>query len=256
MTFPAEPSPGDLNGHVALITGGAGGLGSASAQWLATAGAHVVVADLDAAAATAVAEKLRADGLDTEAIGLDVTDSAAVEAAVTGIGDRHGRLDILLTSHGFPRDGRLLEMSDAQWDDVLRVCLTGTFVCVRAAARIMTARKYGRIITVASRAWHGNPGQANYSAAKAGVVGLTRSVAKELGRHSITANSIAPGLIETAAVRDLPTYDAILERAVNDNSIKRIGQPDDVAAAVTFLASPRSGFITGEVLHVSGGRFG
>lgn len=251
-----EQPTGDLHGHVALITGGAGGLGSASARWLAAAGAHVVVADLDADAAGATVEKLRVDGLDADAIRLDVTDSTAVEEAVARIGDRHGRLDILLTSHGFPRDGRLLEMTDAQWDDVVRVCLTGTFICVRAAARVMTQRKYGRIITVASRAWHGNPGQANYSAAKAGVVGLTRSVAKELGRHSVTANSLAPGLIETASLRDLPTYDAIVERAIKDNSIKRVGRPDDVAAAVTFLASPRSAFITGEVLHVSGGRLG
>lgn len=256
MSRPDDRISGDLHGQVALITGGAGGLGSASARWLAAAGAQVVVADLDAEAAGLVAERLHADGLAAEGIGLDVTDSSAVAEAVARLGAAHGRLDILMTSHGFPRDGRLLEMTDAQWDDVLGVCLTGTFRCIRAAARLMTERKYGRIITVASRAWHGNPGQANYSAAKAGVVGLTRSVAKELGRHSITANSIAPGLIDTAAVRGLPTYQAIVDRAIKDNSIKRIGRPDDVAAAVTFLASPQSAFITGEVLHVSGGRLG
>jgi 3-oxoacyl-[acyl-carrier protein] reductase len=245
-----------LGGQVALVTGGAGGLGSASGRWLAVAGATVVLADLAGDAARSVAEKLTADGLAAEGIALDVTDSAAVEEAVADVAARHGRLDVLLTSHGFPRDGRLLDMDDEQWHDVLEVCLFGTFTCIRAAARPMTAAGYGRIVTVASRAWHGNPGQANYSAAKAGVVGLTRSVARELGRKGVTANSIAPGLVETASLRGLETFDAIRDRAVRDNSIKRIGQPDDVAAAVTFLASPQSGFITGEVVHVSGGRFG
>ena len=135
------------------------------------------------------------------------------------------------------------------------VCLTGTFLCVREASRLMVAGGYGRIITVASRAWHGNPGQANYSAAKAGVVGLTKSVAKELGRHGVTANAIAPGLIDTPSLRGLGTFDQIAERAIRDNSVKRIGQPGDVAAAVLYLASPQAGFITGEVVHVSGGRF-
>lgn len=245
-----------LTDQVALITGGAGGLGSAAGNWLAAAGATVVLADLAAEPAQTAAEKLTAQGYAAEGIGLDVTDSAAVEAAVDDVVARHGRLDVLLTSHGFPRDGRLLEMSDQQWRSVLDVCLFGTFTAVRAAARPMAAAGYGRIITVASRAWHGNPGQANYSAAKAGVVGLTRSVAKELGRKGVTANSLAPGLVETPSLRDLDTFDAIRDRAVKDNSIKRIGTPDDVAAAVTFLASPASGFITGEVMHVSGGRFG
>lgn len=245
-----------LAGQVALITGGAGGLGSAAGARLAAEGATVVLADLAGAPAQAAAEKLTADGRSAEGIGLDVTDSAAVEAAVSDLVARHGRLDILLTSHGFPQDGRLLDMTDEQWRAVLDVCLFGTFTAVRAAARPMVAAGYGRIVTIASRAWRGNPGQANYSAAKAGVVGLTRSVAKELGRKGVTANAIAPGLIETASLRGLDTFAAIEERAIKDNSIKRIGQPDDVAAAVTFLASPASGFVTGEVVHVSGGRFG
>ncbi|MFD8820156.1 SDR family oxidoreductase, partial [Streptomyces sp. NPDC059627] len=186
---------------------------------------------------------------------LDVTDSGAVRATVAGIEHRHGRLDILVTCHGFPRDRRLSDLTDEEWADVISVCLTGTFFCIREAARPMTAQGYGRIVTLASRAWQGNPGQANYSAAKAGVVGLTKSVAKELGRSGVTANAIAPGLIETASLRALETFDAIAERAVKANSIKRLGEPSDIAAAVLYLASKEAGFLTGEVVHVSGGRF-
>ena len=247
-----------LDGQVALVTGGAGGLGSEAAAWLAAAGARVVVADVSAAALDRAAKRLggAAPGPDRLSYTvLDVTDSTAVRGCVADIVSGHGRLDILVTSHGFPRDRRLRDMSDGEWSDVIGVCLTGTFLCVREAARPMTDQGYGRIITVASRAWQGNPGQANYSAAKAGVVGLTKSVAKELGRHGVTANAIAPGLIDTPSLRGLGTFDQIAERAVRDNSIKRIGQPGDVAAAILYLASPQAGFITGEVVHVSGGRF-
>lgn len=248
-----------LDGQVALITGGAGGLGSEAALWLAVAGARVVVADVDAASLQRAEDRLAGTLEDAKRLhytALDVTDSAAVRALVADIESRYGRLDILLTSHGFPRDRRLADMTDEDWNEVIGVCLTGTFWCIRESARLMMARGYGRIITVASRAWQGNPGQANYSAAKAGVVGLTRSVAKELGRHGVTANAIAPGLVDTASLRALATYDQIAERAIRDNSIKRIGQPGDVAAAVLYLASPQAGFVTGEVIHVSGGRFG
>jgi 3-oxoacyl-[acyl-carrier protein] reductase len=250
--------PYGLDGQVALVTGGAGGLGSEAAAWLATAGARVVVADVSKAALDRAAERLDGRVPDPGQLRytpLDVTDPASVRDCVAGVEQTEGRLDILLTSHGFPRDRRLLDMTDDEWNDVINVCLTGTFLCVREAARPMTAQGYGRIITVASRAWQGNPGQANYSAAKAGVVGLTKSVAKELGRHGVTANAIAPGLIDTPSLRGLETFDQIAERAIRDNSVKRIGQPGDVAAAVLYLASPQAGFITGEVLHVSGGRF-
>lgn len=252
----ADNARAQLLGQVAIVTGGAGGLGSVAARWLGVAGAHVVVADRDIDGAMATVADLRRTGLSAEGIHLDVTDSTAVDDAVHRISEQHGRIDVLLTSHGFPHDGRLVEMTDDQWSDVLEVCLTGTFTCVRAVGRVMVRHDYGRIITVASRAWLGNPGQANYSAAKAGVVGLTRAAAKELGKHSVTVNCLAPGLIETRSVRNLDDYHAIAERAIRSNSIKRIGEPDDVAASVAFLASPHSAFITGEVIHVSGGRFG
>jgi 3-oxoacyl-[acyl-carrier protein] reductase len=248
----------DLSGQVALVTGGAGGLGREFASWLAVAGAQVVIADIDGVALERAAEAVLVAAPDApvvEPVVLDVTDSHAVRSVVSDLEARHGRLDILVTSQGFPRDHRLVEMTDEEWADVLSVCLTATFFCIREAARVMTAREYGRIVTIASRAWQGNPGQANYSAAKAGVVGLTKSVAKELGRKGVTANAIAPGLIETPSLRGLDTFDAIAERAIRDNSIKRIGVPSDVAAAMLYLASPEAAFITGEVMHVSGGRF-
>jgi 3-oxoacyl-[acyl-carrier protein] reductase len=246
----------DFEGRVALITGAAGGLGSSVSGYLAELGATVVVTDLDADRAQATADSILGAGGSAVSAGLDVADSAAVEDLVGRVVADHGRLDVLITSHGFPRDGKLLDMSDDAWSAVVDVCLTGTFYCIRAAARPMTEAGFGRIVTVASRAWHGNPGQANYSAAKAGVVGLTRSVAKELGRSGVTANSIAPGLIDTTSLQGLPTYEQIKDRAIKASSIKRLGEPDDVANAMVFLASPASGFITGEVVHVSGGRYG
>ena len=250
---------GSLDGQVALITGGAGGLGSEAALWLAVAGAQVVIADVNAAALERAEIRLTEKLPDAKSFhyaALDVTDSAAVRNLVADIGSSHGRLDILLTSHGFPRDRRLRDMTDDDWNEVIGACLTGTFLCIRESARLMVPQAYGRIITVASRAWQGNPGQANYSAAKAGVVGLTKSVAKELGRHGVTANAVAPGLTDTQSLRELETFGQIAERAIRDNSVKRIGQPSDVAAAVLYLASPEAGFLTGEVIHVSGGRFG
>ena len=250
----APPSP--LAGQVALVTGGGGGLGSEIAARLSRLGAQVVVADIAAPALDATVARVNAgSGKPAEQAVVDVTDPAATRALVTDVVGRHGRLDVLVTSHGFPRDSRLLDMTDDEWADVIGVCLTGTFVAVREAARPMVENGYGRIVTITSRAWHGNPGQANYSAAKAGVVGLTRSVAKELGRHGVTANAVAPGLVETASLRSLATFDKIAERARRDNSIKRLGEPADVADAVAWLASPGAGFVTGEVVHVSGGRF-
>ncbi|WP_138733721.1 SDR family oxidoreductase [Modestobacter excelsi] len=244
-----------LSGHVALITGGGGGLGRQAALTLGSQGAAVVLADVDKERLETVVQWLATEGVTAEARVVDVCASGSVDQAVDEVLARHGRLDVVLTSHGFPKDARLVDMSDADWASVIDVCLTGTFYTLRSAARPMIEAGYGRIITLASRAWHGNPGQANYSAAKAGVVGLTRSVAKELGRYGITANSLAPGLVDTESLRKLPTFESIQDRAIKASSIKRLGTADDVAGAVAFLASPTSGFITGEVIHVSGGRF-
>ena len=257
MSNPNEsPEAPPLDQQVALVTGGAGGIGSQICRELAARGTTVVVSDVTADRAAAVADEIGQTGGRAFAQDLDITSSAAVDAAVEAIQADHGRLDIVVNAAGFPVDRPLLKMTDDDWRTVLDVCLFGTFATCRAAAAGMVDRGYGRIVNISSRALHGNPGQANYSAAKAGVVGLTRALSKELGRHNITVNAIAPGMIETEMVRAHPKYDLIADRAIKENAIKRLGQPHDVAAAVVFLTSPDAGFVSGELVHVSGGRFG
>jgi 3-oxoacyl-[acyl-carrier protein] reductase len=228
--------------QVALVTGGAGGIGAVVCRELAARGVAVAVADIALEKAAAVAGDLVAEGGRAVGVGLDVTASADVDALVERLTADYGRVDILVNCAGFPVDRPLVKMTDDEWRTVLDVCLFGTFATSRAVAPGMIERQYGRIVNLSSRAYLGNPGQANYSAAKAGVIGLTKSLSKELGRHGVTVNAIAPGMIA--------------ERAIADNSVKRLGVPEDVASAVLYLASPEAGFVSGDVLHVSGGRFG
>jgi 3-oxoacyl-[acyl-carrier protein] reductase len=239
--------------QVALVTGGAGGLGAVISRELAARGVTVAVADIALDKAQATAEQI---GDKAIGVALDVTSSSDVDALVERLTGDHGRVDILVNCAGFPVDRPLVKMTDDEWRTVLDVCLFGTFATSRAVAPGMIEREYGRIVNLSSRAYLGNPGQANYSAAKAGVIGLTKSLSKELGRHGITVNAIAPGMIETEMVRSHPKFEMIAERAIKDNSIKRLGIPEDVASAVLYLASPEAGFVSGDVLHVSGGRFG
>jgi 3-oxoacyl-[acyl-carrier protein] reductase len=241
-----------LAGQVAVVTGGAGGLGAAAARRLARMGAAVAVCDLDEAAAQAVAKELP---VDSAGFRMDVTDRASVDGAVAAAAANWGRVDILVTAAGFARDRLLVDMDDDAWNAVLQACLYGPFACSRAVAPHMIERRYGRMVHISSRAWSGNPGQANYSAAKAGVVGLTKALAKELGRYDITVNAIAPGMIRTPMTENHPKFDAIAERAIRENSIKRIGDPADVAEAIAYLVSPAASYLTGDVVHVSGGRF-
>jgi 3-oxoacyl-[acyl-carrier protein] reductase len=240
---------------VAIVTGGAGGIGQATCRRLSADGLLVVLADIDETAAKSAAAELSVDGRLVESAAVDVTDSASVQTMVDDLAARFGRVDVLVNNAGFPRDAPLTDMTDEQFRSVVDVSLFGAFACSRAVAPLMIARSYGRIINMASRAYLGNPGQANYSAAKAGVVGLTRALAKELGRHEITVNAVAPGIIETEAVRAHPKYDLLVSLAQKQNSVRRLGEPDDVAAAIAYLASEQASFITGDVLHVSGGRF-
>jgi 3-oxoacyl-[acyl-carrier protein] reductase len=244
-----------LAGQVAVVTGGGGGLGIAIGRALGRAGASVVLADIAEPLAASAAATLVEEGITARPAVADVTDRSSVDTVVARLLDQHGRIDILVNNAGFTIDRPLVEMDDDAWRRVLDVCLYGTFACCRAVAPAMIDRRYGRIVNIASRAYLGNPGQANYSAAKAGIVGLTKALAKELGRHEITVNAVAPGLVETEAVRRHPKFAAIAERARRENSIRRLGTPADVAAAVANLASPEASFVTGDVVHVSGGRF-
>jgi 3-oxoacyl-[acyl-carrier protein] reductase len=245
-----------LEQQVALVTGGAGGIGAVVCRDLARRGVRVAVADIALDKAEAVAKDLQAAGLPATGVALDVTSSIAVDALVEQLTAEHGSVDILVNCAGFPVDRPLVKMTDDEWRTVLDVCLFGTFATSRAVAPGMIEREYGRIVNLSSRAYLGNPGQANYSAAKAGVIGLTKALSKELGRYGITVNAIAPGMIETEMVKSHPKFEMIAERAIKDNSVKRLGIPEDVAAAVVYLTSPEAGFVSGDVIHVSGGRFG
>lgn len=245
-----------LSAKAALVTGAARGLGHAIARRLTQEGCAVALADIDLAAAERAAAELREAGANAAAVRLDVTDSSSVESGVAEAVESLGGLDVLVNNAGVVRDRLLSDMAPEDWDFVLDVNLRGYFLCAHAAAPRLSRSAAGRMINISSRAYLGNPGQANYSAAKAGVIGLTRALSMELGEHGVTVNAVAPGMIDTPLVRDHPKAEAIVARAIKTTPVRRIGTPDDVAAAVAYLASDDAGFVSGEVLHVTGGRYG
>jgi len=245
-----------IKGKVAIVTGSARGLGAATARKLAEEGASVVVTDIMAEAAEATAQSLRDAGLQAICVPGDITRSADVQQVVEQAVAQFGSVHILINNAGFPRDKYLVKMSEEDWDLVMEVMLKGAFLATRAVMPKMIEQGWGRIINISSRAYLGNPTQANYSAAKAGLIGMAKALCMEEGRYGITVNCVAPGFMETEMVQALPTYEVIKERAVQAQPIKRVGQPADIANAVAFLASEAAGFISGEVLHVTGGRYG
>jgi 3-oxoacyl-[acyl-carrier protein] reductase len=244
-----------LEGKVAIVTGSARGLGAATAQRLAAEGARVVVTDINREGAEASAAALRAQGFTAHCVTGDITRQEDVQRLVDETVATFGTVHILVNNAGFPRDSRITKMSEADWDLVVDVILKGSFLACKAVMPLMIEQRWGRIVNISSRAHLGNPGQANYSAAKAGILGLTRALALEEGRYDITVNAVAPGFIETEMVQSLPNYDAIKERTIKNTPIQRVGRPTDIADAVAFLASERASFITGETLHVTGGRY-
>lgn len=245
-----------IKDKVALVTGSARGLGAATARRLAQEGAKVIITDIQAEQAEATAAALRAEGLQAHCIVADITKSAEVQRLVEQTKAHFGSVQILVNNAGFPRDKYLLKMTEDDWDLVMEVMLKGSFLATKAVMPDMIEQGWGRVINISSRAHFGNPTQANYSAAKAGLIGMAKALAIEEGRYGITVNCVAPGFIETEMVQALPTYETIKERAIAMQPVKRVGRPTDIADAVAFLASERASFISGEVVHVTGGRYG
>ncbi|MDO8944647.1 MAG: SDR family NAD(P)-dependent oxidoreductase, partial [Desulfobacterales bacterium] len=242
-------------GKTAIVTGAANGIGAAVSKALCSEGAHVVVADIDGIQAERTAQALRAAGGSAQAVAADVTDEAGVDGLFSAAIRHFGAVHILVNNAGFTRDMRITKMGVGDWDAVVDVILKGAFLCTRAAIPHFEKQQFGRVINISSRAHLGNPGQGNYSAAKAGLIGFTRAMALENGRNFITVNAVAPGIIDTEAVRRLPHYEKIRSAAERSTPIARIGQPEDVANVVTFLSSEQASYVTGEVVHVTGGRY-
>ncbi len=242
----------DLSGRTALVTGAARGIGKTIATTLAKNGANIACVDVNPEALKSTVEEIRALGVQAEGYTCDVTDSGQVDETVKAVVKQFGGLDILVNNAGITRDGLLLRMKDEQWDAVLNVNLRGTFLFSRAAARPLMKSKCGRIVNIASvSGLMGNPGQANYSASKAGVIGFTRTISKELASRKVTVNAVAPGFIATEMAHALG--EEILERIQQETPLGRLGDPQDVADAVLFLASDAAEFITGTVITVDGG---
>jgi len=243
-----------LDGQVALVTGATRGIGRAIALELARAGATVIGTATTDDGASKIAEYLAAAGHAGTGIRLDVADGAAVEAALADIDVRFGAIAILVNNAGITRDNLLLRMKDDEWDAVLATNLKPAFRLAKGVLRGMMKARHGRIIQIGSVVGtSGNPGQANYAAAKAALIGFTKSLAQEVGSRNITINCIAPGFIDTDMTKALPEAQRakLLERI----PLGRLGSPEDIAHAVVFLASPRAGYITGATLHVNGGMY-
>ncbi len=243
---------GNNERRVALVTGASRGIGRAIAKRLASDGHHVVLVARDQSRLDEVLSEIEADGGVGESRTCDLGDPASLEAMMESVLSDRGRLDVLVNNAGINRDGLILRMSDEDFDEVLAVNLRATFITCRAVARSMMRGRWGRIINISSvTGLVGNPGQANYAAAKAGMVGMTKTLAKELGSKGITANVVAPGFIETDMTEAMSSE--ILAEAAKRLPLRRLGRPEEIAHAVAYLASEDAGYVTGQVLTVDGG---
>jgi 3-oxoacyl-[acyl-carrier protein] reductase len=246
-------------GRVALVTGGARGIGEATADRLAEDGAAIAIGDIDAAGAEQTAARIAArHGVKAIGLRLDVTNVSGVEAAVGEIAERLGSLDILINNAGITRDNLIHKMTDEDWDAVAAVHLKGAFLCSRAAQREMVKRGWGRIVNLSSVSALGNRGQTNYSTAKAGLQGMARTLAVELGRYGITVNAVAPGFIDTemtraTAIRLGRDPEEWKEERAREIPVRRAGVPRDIANVIAFLCSDEASFVSGQVIYVAGG---
>ncbi|WP_019630328.1 3-oxoacyl-ACP reductase FabG [Actinomadura atramentaria] len=244
--------------RTAIVTGAARGIGAAVAERLAADGFAVAVLDLEESAARRVADRVEAAGGRALAVGADVSDEAAAEAAVRRVADELGAPAVLVNNAGIIRDNLLFRMSADDWDAVMGVHLRGSFLMARAAQAYMTKAGWGRIVNLSSTSALGNRGQANYAAAKAGLQGFTKTLALELGKFGVTVNAIAPGFIETemtaaTAARVGMDFEEFKRAAAAQIPVARTGRPEDIAAAVSFFAREEAGFVSGQVLYVAGG---
>ena len=239
---------------VAVITGASRGIGRSIALALAEAGAKIVAVDVDPVATEAIVAELKEKGTEAIAVIGNVTVTEDTEKMIDAAVAAFGRVDILVNNAGITRDGLLMRMKDEDWDAVLSVNLKGAFLCSRAASKVMTKQRYGRIINIASVVGQmGNAGQANYCASKAGLIGLTKSNARELAKRNVTVNAVAPGFIATAMTDALP--EKVREELTAQIPLARLGSAEDIAHAVVFLALEKSAYITGHVIAVNGGMY-
>ncbi len=243
-----------LSGKTALVTGAAQGIGRDIALGLAADGADVAICDVNLDAARAAAADIEAKGRKSLALKANVAAADDVTAMIDGVVGKFGRLDILVNNAGITRDGLILRMKDEDWDLVLSINLKGAFLCTKAALKPMTKQRAGTIINIASIVGAmGNAGQANYVASKAGLIGLTKTIAREYANRNVTANAVAPGFIDTAMTQALS--EQVRQDLAKQIPLGRLGSPEDVANAVRFLASPAAAYITGQVIHVNGGMY-
>ncbi|WP_017536973.1 3-oxoacyl-ACP reductase FabG [Nocardiopsis halophila] len=244
--------------RVALVTGAARGIGAATARRLAAEGRAVGVLDLNEADAKRTADAITADGGEAVAVGADVSDAEQVERAVAEVAERLGPPTILVNNAGVIRDNLIFKMSEDDWDTVMNVHLRGAFLVTRAVQAHMTKEGFGRIVNLSSSSAQGNRGQVNYSAAKAGMQGFTKTLAIELGKFGVTANAVAPGFIETdmtasTAARVGVDFDDFKKAAADSIPVRRTGRPEDIANTIAFLTGEEAGFVSGQVIYVSGG---
>jgi 3-oxoacyl-[acyl-carrier protein] reductase len=243
-----------LNGKIALVTGAAQGIGRDIALALATDGADVAICDVNLEAAQKTAGDIEAKGRKSLALKANVAASADVTAMIDQVVEKFGKIDILVNNAGITRDGLILRMKEEDWDLVLSINLKGAFLCTKAALRYMSKQRGGTIINIASIVGAmGNAGQANYVASKAGLIGLTKTIAREYANRGITANAVAPGFIDTAMTQALS--ENVRVELAKQIPMGKLGTPEDVANAVRFLASPWASYISGQVIHVNGGMY-